>query len=36
VLNARQEIFMFEIAMIGVGVGLFAVAALYILACDRL
>jgi hypothetical protein len=31
-----QEINMFEIAMIGIGLGLFAAAALYILACERL
>jgi hypothetical protein len=35
-LNENQEITMFEIAMIGLGLGLFALAALYILACERL
>jgi hypothetical protein len=30
------EISMFEIAMIGIGVALFGLAALYILACERL
>jgi len=27
---------MFEIAMLGIGIGLFAAAALYVVACDRL
>ena len=35
-LNEWQEILMFEIAMIAIGVGLFAAAALYVVACDRL
>jgi hypothetical protein len=35
-LDQDQETTMFEIAMIGIGLGLFALAALYILACERL
>ena len=35
-LNALQEVSMFEIAMIGIGIGLFAAAALYVVACGRL
>ena len=35
-LHKRQEVLMFEIAMIGIGVVLFAAAALYIAACERL
>ncbi len=35
-LHERQEVLMFEIAMLGIGVGLFAAAALYVVACDRL
>jgi hypothetical protein len=34
--TASEEIFMFEIAMIGIGVALFAAAALYVSLCERL